>query len=408
MSTESPTPDPLAEWRAALAVMQAHAEQLREQGTWRTGPAGVLDIVGRAATEATHSRILAWLLAPDQQHGLGPAFLRALLQWIQAQQSHPLPAVNWDSVRVETEVARIEARADIVLWSDQLSIIIENKVYASEGPAQCARLARAFSSVRAPIFLFVTVQGEPPRTEGEAPEARFLALGYSWIYDTLSTLSPQGDGGPAQLLRDYLRVLARLIGKPRATPVTTPPLSPRAAFYLEHQTKIRAWAGLREEAERTIHEGLCSLAPRFRQAVEHAPPRRLYESITGEWCKLFWYQDAWSAPSPAAPQAAIGLEWNRTKIGLWQNDVPFVGVWVHLGLPGGKPRYKALQRRLRSAGVLALLPEESRWYAAKRLEHPPARVWEDLPRYFAQIVEHAEQVWALCAPLIAEFFQGSP
>ena len=78
----------------------------------------LFEVIGTVRQELRHSDVLAFLLSPQERHGLGPAFLQQLL----------LAAVRggegegWDSF-VENVVPGITAvlRSEAWLWTEQLS-----------------------------------------------------------------------------------------------------------------------------------------------------------------------------------------------------------------------------------------------------------------------------------------------
>ena len=88
------------------------------------------DVLRYADYEIRHSNVLAWLLQPNETHGLGEAFIRdfanALNDEARAQGRDPVPSsFETDSIRVERELDYV----DITLFfeSERVVVAIENK-----------------------------------------------------------------------------------------------------------------------------------------------------------------------------------------------------------------------------------------------------------------------------------------
>lgn len=100
----------------------------------------IFHVLGVQDSELAHSNFLAWLLDPNQSHGLGADFLKAfLLKTCVAAGSLSLPnidpacidAIDW----TETEVRREWEYIDLLILNRQAKFAwaIENKIWADEG-----------------------------------------------------------------------------------------------------------------------------------------------------------------------------------------------------------------------------------------------------------------------------------
>ena len=147
-------------WRGAMSEMRRQHDRLVSDGLWVTGPSDFLAIIDQARIENTHSRMLRWLLKPTGRHGLGSGLVRRLMERCTGQ---PTPA----SLAVR-EVAfsqwRNDREADLVVWGEDFTLVIENKVDATEQPSQCDDLYANFKNEKAPQFVFLTPDGRKPRT----------------------------------------------------------------------------------------------------------------------------------------------------------------------------------------------------------------------------------------------------
>lgn len=190
------------EYEAQFAAMAAEHAALRAAGRWVSGPSDLLAIIGKAHDELVHSRVLAWLMTPTGRHALGDRFLRALLD-----AAWPDDEVLLDGrVAVDLEVERSDidevrgdlaaARADIVVRLPDSTLVIENKIWAGEQPAQCERLYWAFANEGGVVrYLFLTPSGRPP-TSANSTDARaaWRTLTYATVLEILDRVI--ADDGP--------------------------------------------------------------------------------------------------------------------------------------------------------------------------------------------------------------------
>ena len=150
----------LAEWREAMTEMRCHYDRLVSDGLWLTGPSDFFEIVGLARHENTHSRMLKWLLTPTARHGLGSGLVERLVEHCTGEPVSVPLAVR----KVAFSEWRNDREADLVVWGGNFTLVIENKVDASEQPGQCDDLFENFKNENAPLFLFLTPDGRKPHT----------------------------------------------------------------------------------------------------------------------------------------------------------------------------------------------------------------------------------------------------
>ena len=199
----------MAAWRGAMSEMRRQHNRLVSDGLWVTGPSDFLAIIGQARTENTHSRMLQWLLKPTGRHGLGSGLVRRLVEHCTGE---PAPASL-----VVREVAfsqwRNDREADLVVRGEDFTLVIENKVEATEQPCQCDDLHANFKNERAPQFLFLTPDGRKPRT-ATTPGALRAFRTLSWpevrtmIETVLNESRPATAGAVAvDVVKNYVRTL---------------------------------------------------------------------------------------------------------------------------------------------------------------------------------------------------------
>jgi len=134
-----------------------------------SGKFNIFDVLKASRTEIRHSNMLAWLLDPNENHGIGDLFLRLMLQRL----VHNDRGGRYDVFRMLLQdnysftVYREWKNIDILLISDEEKalIAIENKVGSHEHSNQLNRyreiLQSEFPAYRQ-AFVFLTPEGEKP------------------------------------------------------------------------------------------------------------------------------------------------------------------------------------------------------------------------------------------------------
>ena len=204
----------LAEWHKAVAEMCYQHDRLVSDGLWLTGPSDFLDIVGLARHENTHSRMLAWLLTPTARHGLGRGLVERLVKHCTGEPASAPLAVR-KAVFAEWRNGR---EADVVVYGRNFTLVIENKVDASEQDSQCDDLFKNFKSEKAPLFLFLTPDGRKPRTATtQRSRQAFRTVSWPEVRAMLETLSNEsrlttGVEPAVDVVSNYIRTLREQFG----------------------------------------------------------------------------------------------------------------------------------------------------------------------------------------------------
>ncbi len=204
----------LCEWRGAMAAMRDEQDRLVSGGLWITGPTDFLGIVGLARHENTHSRMLKWLLTPTARHGLGCGLVERMVEHCRgAPVTRPL-AVR----RVSFSVWRNDREADLVVWGQDFTLVIENKVDAAEQPRQCDDLYENFGNENGALFLFLTPDGRRPSTATTCG-ARHAFRTVSWpdlrtmLEEAMSQTQPATETTEAvNVVGNYLQTLEEQFG----------------------------------------------------------------------------------------------------------------------------------------------------------------------------------------------------
>lgn len=169
--------------------------------------------------EIRHSNVLAWLLQPEESHGLKDLFLRRWLMRIfhesESGSASYIDPVELDSLSIRSvEVYREWNHIDLLLRiqtfdGDEIVVAIENKVKASQSQDQLKRYRQRVESTYKNadhwLYIFLTQREEEPEDDAWA------AATYQQVHDILEDcLNEQRSvigSEPKVLLDHYLRIL---------------------------------------------------------------------------------------------------------------------------------------------------------------------------------------------------------
>jgi hypothetical protein len=169
-----------------------HLIDCQEKISARTGDDfNIFKILGVEALEVrTHSAFLRELLDKNGSHGMGPIFLKLLL--------NRLRILDFDaessSVEAEKGIGRINetytcgGRIDLVVWDkDNRHIFIENKIYAGDQENQ---LFRYYQHNPKATLIYLTLNGDDPSefSKGDNPNIPYIKMAYAneillWLKD---------------------------------------------------------------------------------------------------------------------------------------------------------------------------------------------------------------------------------
>lgn len=119
--------------------------------------------------EIRHSNFLAWLLNPQESHGLDVVFLKKFLEKINEINKDkaaiiPIKTINKDNITIKREWQNI----DILIEGDNFVCVIENKIYCRENGTQLQKyrtiIENEFSDKTA-FYIYLTLNEETPSDE---------------------------------------------------------------------------------------------------------------------------------------------------------------------------------------------------------------------------------------------------
>lgn len=187
-------------------------ECLDELLPW-TGKFNLFDVLKVSRTEIRHSNMLAWLMDPNENHGLGDAFLKGILQRLMENDLDG----KYDVFKIllsdmySFSVYREWKNIDILLTSSEEKILvaIENKIGSHEHSNQLNRyrkiLETDFKDYKR-VYVFLTPDGEEP-----SDVANWDVLTYTDVVEVLEhhyrQIELQQD--VSLMIRNYIEVVRR-------------------------------------------------------------------------------------------------------------------------------------------------------------------------------------------------------
>lgn len=245
------------------------------------------DVLRIGHYELRHTNTLAWLLDPAGNHGLGEAFLRAVVKRLDAQRGDTSLASCFETaadravtVRREVPLSKLRAAApeaerlgmedmheaeetltaplrrgrasgdgaiDILLEGDGWVLAIEAKVRSSEGEEQLPNYRKALAeytsgsadSRKACFHIYLTVEGDEPSDDAwQIATWREHAIA---PLETVLAIRPDVQPAVLKFLESYLETLRRHAGDGGAAEIMAASIAQRFAPELRRvQTALRA------------------------------------------------------------------------------------------------------------------------------------------------------------------------
>ena len=142
----------------------------------------IFSILNISKTEIRHSNFLAWILDPNENHGLNKTILVKVLRDIFSDDK----VVNYTQFDIEllnfnnVEIRREWKNIDILILLDNIVIAIENKILSTDHTNQLERyqkITNDFFPRKDKVFVYLTPFGTEPSSES----ARSIYINYSYL-----------------------------------------------------------------------------------------------------------------------------------------------------------------------------------------------------------------------------------
>ncbi len=196
----------------ALQDFLLDIECLDELSQW-TRKFNIFDVLKVSRTEIRHSNILAWLLDTSENHGLGDAFIKGIIQRIVENDEEncydifELLLLDYNSVIVCREWKNIDLL--LVSEKEQMVIAIENKIGSHEHDDQLNRYRKILEDEYPEfqrIYIYLTPDGEEP-----SDAKNWSILTYTDVVEILESIKERESFLPEVelLISNYIDTLRR-------------------------------------------------------------------------------------------------------------------------------------------------------------------------------------------------------
>ena len=252
----------------------------------RIGRFNVFDALGVARAEIRHSNFLAWLLDPNESHGQGDLFLKAVLMDIMRQARKrdlnvPISAVAIDGAEFrEVEILREWRGIDLLIrCSDpQLIITIENKVDSGEHSGQLGRyeavIEEDFRGIPS-LFVFLTPDGR------QASDSDWTPYSYADAFRVLTRVRRQAGGSLGSDVAVFLDHYLNLIGSRFMEDPTIHDLCRR--IYANHRRAIELLIEHTGAPKHEILKPVRDWLSTRHEYVLRSSPRNLLYAVPRSW-----------------------------------------------------------------------------------------------------------------------------
>ena len=142
----------------------------------------IFNILDLSSKELVHSKIVAMLLDPKGEHGMGDKFLQLFRDTISKTiGTEKLDTIDFSDTTVKTEKYSDSGRIDILITAKNKKVIIENKIYADDSLRQ---LLRYYNDFPGAVLLYLTLNGKRPNDVSIKDKEKELEEGIH--YDCIS------------------------------------------------------------------------------------------------------------------------------------------------------------------------------------------------------------------------------
>jgi thiamine phosphate synthase YjbQ (UPF0047 family) len=260
------------------------------------GKFNIFEAIGAVRQELRHSDFLAYLLDPHQNHGLGDAFIKKLLQKALLLISDipvPITLIDLDTWDLEEMEVLREWRSIDILLKDarhQLVVAIENKVDAQEHSGQLQRyrqtLTQHFPGWKV-LGLFLTPDGAIPSDD------LFIPIDYGSVASLIDRLA---EARASTLGHDARTLMIRYTETLRRHIVDESDVARLCQrIYRKHKQAIDLIIEHRPDLQATIREYLESLIRRSERFVLDESTKTAIRFVPKHWDDLNLQVGEWTS-----------------------------------------------------------------------------------------------------------------
>lgn len=186
---EQEKPQRVEEFRIAFTQLISSVKQMQERGLWRKYYFNIFETLEYQRRENIHSNLLAWLLNPEESHGIGEVFLRSFVEKV--FNIKDLPANFPVKVFREKQEGKNRHIYDIVVEGNNWWLVIENKIDSEEQEGQTKGYAEDWRHRgilgKNVLLAYINPTGRRPESSD------FTPVSYRTIRGLLKSMKFQGD-----------------------------------------------------------------------------------------------------------------------------------------------------------------------------------------------------------------------
>ena len=296
----------------------------------------IFEAIGMVNQEIRHSTFLAFLLDPNQNHGMGDAFLKRLLQKVLAgtqETALPVSLIDLDIWSLDESAVFCERHnIDILLLNEthKLAIIIENKIYSGEHSDQLTKYVHSvktqYPDYRA-FGIFLTPEGIPPSDE------RYLSASYKQVAEVIEGFVERYASSMGVEVRSLMKHYAQMLRRHIVSDSEIEVLCQR--IYRKHKRALDLILEHRPDRQAEISEVLAAM-------IKDTPGMILDSSIKG-YCRFVPVD--WE--TPRLKEGAGWLASGRMLVFQLENLPNKIGLRLYIG-PGPEETRRQLFNMARS------------------------------------------------------------
>lgn len=374
--------DPVAEQRKALESFLLDNPDL-ERLESLLDQFNIFEAIGVIRQEMRHSDFLAFLLAPDQNHGLGDAFARRLLQRavLSADDpSLPISAIELDVWNLgQLRVLREWHNIDLLLVDDlnRLAVVIENKIGTGEHSNQLARYWKDVTEhypQHSTLGIYLTPDGSPPT------HLSYIPVSYSLVSEVIQRLVESRASTLGEAVRTLMEHYAQMLRRHVVTDSDIARLCRQ--IYHKHRRALDLIYEHRPDREADIAEMIERLLRAFPELILDRSSKSRLRFLPRDW---------------DSQTLKVAQDWTRTGrvllMELW-NDPGRLQLRLQLGPSIDEETRRRVYdtARVNQPPFVVTSPLTRRWTTLFNRSLPMAKVDEefDLDELEGQIRQHLE------------------
>ncbi|MGA7556242.1 MAG: PD-(D/E)XK nuclease family protein [Candidatus Acidiferrales bacterium] len=247
----------------------------------------IFEAIGMVRQEERHSHFLAYLLNPQQNHGLRDVFVKKLLKQVVSVGDgfqFPVSPIDLDTWNLEqSEVSTEWQNIDILLTDERNNLIvaIENKIGTSEHSNQLERywqvLQKHFPGKRI-LGMYLSPDGEKPS------HANFYSVGYARIASIIEGLSESSGVGLAADVRATMLHYAQMLRRRIVSESEIAELCRR--IYRKHKDALDLIDEYKPDQQATIQSFLDGLIESAPELILDFSSKRYIRFSLKNWARL--------------------------------------------------------------------------------------------------------------------------